>query len=186
MEDVQDSEAIFSPFDNSTVGYMPLAGEKQVEAAVQAALRAEIVMRKLPRFVRADILARTAELLKERREKAAVLIASEAGKPLYDARGEVARSIFNLTNAAAEARRFSGEEVPLDMDAEVFAYQSTAADGSRITLADTPPERLAAMRRRVGIARRFLSASSSRLHRSISAQPGSAQGRASSGRWAIR
>ncbi len=112
-------------------------------------------MRKLPRFVRADILARTAELLKERREKAAVLIASEAGKPLYDARGEVARSIFNLTNAAAEARRFSGEEVPLDMDAEVFAYQSTAADGSRITLADTPPERLAAMRRRVGIARRF-------------------------------
>jgi len=151
----QNTDVIRSPFDGAVIGEMPIADAAAVEAAVQRAEAAATIMRRLPRFVRADILARTAELLRARREEFATLIASEAGKPLYDARGEVARSIFNLTNAAAEARRFSGEEVPLDMDAEVFAYQSTAPDGAPIRLDDSDMPLLSTMRRRIGISRRF-------------------------------
>lgn len=149
------SEEILSPYDGAVVGVMPVADEQGVEDAIVRAGGAYDVMRRLPRFARADILARAAALLRERRDEFARLIASEAGKPMYDARGEVARSIFNLSNAAAEARRFGGEEVPLDMDAGVFEYQTTDAAGQAVSLADMSQDDMARIRRRIGIARRF-------------------------------
>jgi len=134
---------------------MPLAGEAEVEAAIAKAVAAFPKVRRLPRFVRADILLRASELLKQRREEFARLISAEAGKPLFDARGEVARSIYNLSNAAAEARRFSGEEVPLDVDGGIFEYQTTGRGGVRINLADVDEETLLAGSRRFGLARRY-------------------------------
>jgi len=149
------TEAIRSPYDGSVVGEMPVSSAEDVERAIGRAERAYQVMRKLPRFVRADILVRAAALIRERRDEFARLIAQEAGKPLYDARGEVSRAVFNLSNAAAEARRFGGEEVPLDMDAGVFEYQTTDAAGRPVSLDRLDPEALAGIRRRVGLARRY-------------------------------
>jgi len=148
-------DTIRAPFDGSPVGQMPIAGEADVEAAILSAQRSFDVMRRLPRFMRADILAHAAVLLDERRDKFVAMIAAEAGKPLYDARGEVSRSIFNLTNAAAEARQFAGTEIPLDMDGGVFAYQSTTDKGSALDLSKADFEMLASTSRRIGIARRF-------------------------------
>jgi acyl-CoA reductase-like NAD-dependent aldehyde dehydrogenase len=148
-------DIIHSPFDGSPVGQMPVSDAAAVEVAIDTAEKAFQVMRKLPRFVRADILARAAEIMKARRNEFVSIIAAEAGKPLYDARGEVARSIFNLSNAAAEARRYSGHEIPLDMDAGVYEYQTTSADGAPLDLASASFEQLASIRRRVGIARRY-------------------------------
>lgn len=148
-------EVIRSPFDGSPVGQMPVSDAAAVEAAIIAAEKAFQIMRKLPRFVRADILARAAEILRRRRNEFVSIIAAEAGKPLYDARGEVARAIFNLSNAAAEARRYAGHEIPLDMDAGVYEYQTTSGDGAPLDLASADFEQLASIRQRVGIARRF-------------------------------
>ncbi len=52
-------------------------------------------------------------------------------------------------------RRIAGEEVPLDMDAGIFEYQTTGAGGARIDLANVDAEQLRAGSRRIGIARRF-------------------------------
>ncbi|MCZ4311940.1 aldehyde dehydrogenase family protein [Comamonadaceae bacterium G21597-S1] len=149
------TESILSPYDGSVVGEMPVSSAQDIESAIGRAQQAYQTMRKLPRFVRADILARASDLLRERRDAFTQLIAAEAGKPLYDARGEVSRAIFNLSNAAAEARRFGGEEVPLDMDAGVFEYQTTDAQGRAVSLDKLDPQALASIRRRVGLARRF-------------------------------
>ena len=148
-------EQILTPFDGSVVGEMPVAGEVEVEAAVQAALDSFKVMKKLPRFFRADILDRTAEILENRRGEVVSLIAAEAGKPLYDARGEVSRSLFNLRNAAREARLFAGHEVPIDVDGGVFEYQTARADGSSLTIDLEGLDALAQLGRRIGLARRF-------------------------------
>lgn len=148
-------EIIRSPYDGAPVGQMPLANEATVEKAILAAEKAFQIMRKLPRFVRADILSRAASIMEARFDEFVGVIASEAGKPLYDARGEVGRSIFNLTNAAAEARRYGGHEVPLDMDARVFAYQTTQRSGRPMDLKSAGLDELSILRRRVGIARRF-------------------------------
>ena len=67
----------------------------------------------------------------------------------------MSRAIFNLSNAAAEARRFGGEEVPLDTDAGVFEYQTTDDQGRAVSLDKLDPQALASIRRRVGLARRF-------------------------------
>ena len=148
-------EAIHSPYDGRLVGEMPVAGDAEIESAVAAAVGAFDTVRRLPRFVRADILMRASEILRRRRDEAAAIISAEAGKPLFDANGEVARSIFNLSNAAAETRRFAGEEVPLDMDAGIFEYQTTGKSGSRIDLTTADHEALIAGSRRVGLARRY-------------------------------
>jgi len=154
MQDAQ-VDLIRSPYDGSVVGEMPVAGDKEIEAAIGAAQRGFEVMRRLPRFLRADILQRASEVLRTRRAEVARTIALEAGKPIFDARGEVSRAIFNLSNAAAEARRFAGEEVPLDMDAGIFEYQTTGEGGARIDLDHVDQEQLRAGSRRIGIARRF-------------------------------
>jgi acyl-CoA reductase-like NAD-dependent aldehyde dehydrogenase len=148
-------DVIRSPYDGRTVGEMPISDERDVEDAVARATNAFEKMRRLPRFVRADILLRASELLKSRREEVAKIISAEAGKPLFDARGEVSRSIFNLSNAAAEVRRFSGEEVPLDMDGGIFEYQTTGSGGTRIDLANVDEDALRAGSRRIGLARRY-------------------------------
>ncbi|WP_280113535.1 aldehyde dehydrogenase family protein [Nitratireductor aquibiodomus] len=146
---------ILSPYDGSVVGRMPVAGEAEVDAAVEKALKGFEVMRRLPRFIRADILDRAADIIDGRREEFVRLIAAEAGKPLYDARGEVSRSLFNLRNAAREARAFSGKEVPLDVDSAVFEYQTSNADGGALKLDRADLDTLANLGRRVGIARHF-------------------------------
>lgn len=149
------TEAILSPYDGSIVGHMPVCDAAGIEQSIGRAQAAFQVMRKLPRFARADILERAARILEERRDEFARRIAAEAGKPMYDARGEVSRSLFNLRNAAAEARRFGGEEVPLDIDAGVFEYQATDAEGRALSLDELDIEGLARARRRVGLARRY-------------------------------
>src|SRR5690606_41352751 len=107
-----------------------------------------ILTARLPRFAGAAIRGRAARSVESRREEFARLIAAEAGKPMYDARGEVSRAIFNLRNAGSEARRFGGEEVPLDIDAGVFEYQATDAEGRALSLDRIDLEGLARARRR--------------------------------------
>ena len=140
-------DTITSPYDGSTVGQLDKLDHAGADAAIATAVAAFGAYRDLPRFTRADILERAAQLLKERTETFARLIAQEAGKPLYDARGEVSRSIFNLRNAAAEGRRFSGEEVPLDVDEAVAVYQTVPGDQQRLS-------GRGGVRRKIGIARR--------------------------------
>jgi acyl-CoA reductase-like NAD-dependent aldehyde dehydrogenase len=149
------TDVIRSPYDGREVGRVPIADETVVEQAIERAVRGFAIMRRLPRFVRAEILERAAELIRQRKEDFVKLIAGEAGKPIYDARGEVSRALFNLRNAAAEARRFHGEEIPLDIDSAVFEYQVATTEGGSLDLSRTDIDAIANLGRRVGIARRF-------------------------------
>ncbi|MGP8434290.1 aldehyde dehydrogenase family protein [Paraburkholderia fungorum] len=151
----QPTDAVRSPYDGAVVGYMPIADADAVERSIERTQAAFEIMRQLPRFTCADILQRAADLIESRRDEFVRTIAAESGKPLYDVRGEVSRGIFNLRNAAAEARRSHGEEVPLDVDAGVFEYQTTDASGSATELSRLDLDKLTDMRRRLGIARRF-------------------------------
>ncbi|AOJ31855.1 aldehyde dehydrogenase family protein [Burkholderia metallica] len=150
-----DTDTVRNPYDNTVVGHMPVSDADAVERSIARAQAAFEIMRRMPRFMRADILLRAADLIESRRDEFVRTIAAESGKPLYDARGEVSRGVFNLRNAAAEARRSHGEEIPLDVDAGVFEYQTTDSSGRVAALSRLDVEALAGMRRRVGIARRF-------------------------------
>ncbi len=101
-------------YDGKIVGTVPTARKEDVDAAIDAAERAEDVMADMPAYKRAEILLKTAVLLRERSDDLAKTIAAEAGKALKFARAEVDRAISTFTIAAEEAKRLHGETIPLD------------------------------------------------------------------------
>jgi acyl-CoA reductase-like NAD-dependent aldehyde dehydrogenase len=101
-------------YNGRIVGTVPTARKEDVDAAIDAAERAEDVMADMPAYKRAEILLKTAALLRERSDDLAKTIAAEAGKALKFARAEVDRAISTFTIAAEEAKRLHGETIPLD------------------------------------------------------------------------
>jgi acyl-CoA reductase-like NAD-dependent aldehyde dehydrogenase len=101
-------------YDGKGIGSLPTARKEDVDAAIDAAERAEDVMADMPAYKRAEILLKTAALLRERSDDLAKTIAAEAGKALKFARAEVERAISTFTIAAEESKRLHGETIPLD------------------------------------------------------------------------
>ncbi|GBC95291.1 Sulfoacetaldehyde dehydrogenase [bacterium HR16] len=102
---------VHSPYDGSLVGMVSAGNAQVVQQAVEAAQRA--MAHPLPPYQRAEILARAAHLVEQRREDFARTIALEAGKPIKTARIEVARAVSTLTFASIEARTLTGDVVPM-------------------------------------------------------------------------
>lgn len=101
-------------YDGKVVGTVPTASKENVDAAIDAAERAEDVMADMPAYRRAEILLKAAALLRERADDMAKTIAAEAGKALKFARAEVDRAVSTFTIASEEAKRLHGETIPLD------------------------------------------------------------------------
>src|SRR5581483_3198344 len=93
--------------------YRPQA--MHIESAIQAAVRAFEVTRRLPSYERQRVLRAVAEGISARREEFATTIALEAGKPIKTSRAEVERAIFTFTVAAEESTRIAGEWLPMDL-----------------------------------------------------------------------
>jgi acyl-CoA reductase-like NAD-dependent aldehyde dehydrogenase len=104
-----------SPYSGEVVGRIAKGGANETQRALDAAATA--LASPLPAHERARILDTTAHLLAERQEDAAQLISAEAGKPLKAARVEAQRAVSTYTFAAVEARKLTGETVPMDASA---------------------------------------------------------------------
>ncbi|HEX4929097.1 MAG TPA: aldehyde dehydrogenase family protein, partial [Gaiellaceae bacterium] len=101
-----------SPYSGELVGRVAKAGAAEARRAIDAA---EAAMREpLPAHKRAEILVRVAGYLGRRHEEVAQTISAEAGKPLKAARVEASRAMSTFTMAAVEARKLTGETVPMD------------------------------------------------------------------------
>jgi acyl-CoA reductase-like NAD-dependent aldehyde dehydrogenase len=107
-----DWQDVRSPYSGEVVGRVAKAGAAETRRAIDAA---EQAMREpLPAHKRAEILVRVAGALGRRHEEAARLISEEAGKPMKAARVEASRAMSTYTFAAVEARKLTGEMVPMD------------------------------------------------------------------------
>ncbi len=101
-----------SPYSGEAVGRVAKAGADETRRAIDAA---EAAMRDpLPAHKRAEILVRVAGLIGRRHEELAQTICAEAGKPLKAARVEASRTMSTYTFAAVEARKLSGDVVPME------------------------------------------------------------------------
>jgi acyl-CoA reductase-like NAD-dependent aldehyde dehydrogenase len=110
-----DWTEVRSPYSGEVVGRIAKGGANETQRALDAAAAA--LASPLPAHERARILDTTAHLLAERQEDAAQLISAEAGKPLKAARVEAQRAVSTYTFAAVEARKLTGETVPMDASA---------------------------------------------------------------------
>src|SRR5271169_2320139 len=105
---------VTSPYDRSVVAVVSEADRDHVEVAIESAVRAFAITRKLPSYQRAAILHKITDGIGARREEFARTICQEAGKPIRTARIEVERAINTFQIAAEESTRIYGEYLPLD------------------------------------------------------------------------
>ena len=103
-----------SPFDGRDVGVVTLADAATLDAAAEAAVRAQPAMAALTRDARARILERIAEGVAAQADTLARTLQEESGKPIAYARIEVARATDTFRASADAARSLAGHEIPLD------------------------------------------------------------------------
>jgi glyceraldehyde-3-phosphate dehydrogenase (NADP+) len=92
------------------------ATDEQYEEAVQAAIRAFEITRRMPAYERGAILRSISNGIRERREEIARIMTTESGKPVRDALVEVDRGALTFRLGAEEAERMTGESIPLDIN----------------------------------------------------------------------
>ncbi|MCM3729598.1 aldehyde dehydrogenase family protein [Neobacillus cucumis] len=105
---------LHSPYSGEVIAEIAMADEQLTKEAIKSAQKAFQVIAKMPAFERSAILEKVVELLKERADEAAKVIAMESAKPISFAKGEVARTIETYKFAAEEAKRIHGETIPFD------------------------------------------------------------------------
>jgi len=105
-------QEVRSPYSGDAVGRVPRAGAAETRQAIDAAEAA--MAEPMPAHKRAEILVRVAGALGRRHDEVARLISDEAGKPMKAARVEAKRAMSTYTFAAVEARKLTGEMIPMD------------------------------------------------------------------------
>jgi len=104
--------AVTDPATGAEIARVPDLGAAETERAIAAAAKAFPAWRKKLAKERADILHRFHDLMMADQERLARLMTSEQGKPLAEARGEVAYAAGFLSWFAEEARRAYGDVIP--------------------------------------------------------------------------
>lgn len=105
---------LHSPNDGKVLSKIQVATEKDVELILKETRDIQKSFQKLRPFERSAILKKTALLLNEKQDFLAMVIASEGGKPLKDAKAEAARAIATIELCAEETLRLEGEVVPME------------------------------------------------------------------------
>lgn len=103
-----------SPYSGEVIARIPLANKKDVIHALDSAKKASRQMRELSALERSKILERVSEKFEERLEECAYTLAMENAKPVNAARGEIQRTIETYKFAAEEAKKITGETIPMD------------------------------------------------------------------------
>ncbi len=103
---------VHNPATGDLVGSVPDFGAAETRRAIDAAHAAFLPWRAKTAAERAKILRRWFELMMENQEDLAQLMTLEQGKPLAEARGEIAYAASFIEWFAEEARRVYGEVIP--------------------------------------------------------------------------
>ncbi|MFK7738382.1 MAG: aldehyde dehydrogenase family protein [Pirellulaceae bacterium] len=109
-----DRIEVVNPANDEVIDTVPKATEVDVERAIESATTGATKMGALTGYERFKILRRCADLMLERRNELAHLLSSEEGKPIGEARIEIQRSAQTIELSGEEAKRLSGEVLPLD------------------------------------------------------------------------
>ena len=104
---------VFDKFTSKLIARAARASRQQVDAAVAAA-KHSFETNPLEPAKRFDILKKTADLVEQRRTEFINSIVAESGFPVSDAANEVSRCVQTFLVSAEEAKRLSGEIIPIE------------------------------------------------------------------------
>ncbi|MCW2248548.1 succinate-semialdehyde dehydrogenase/glutarate-semialdehyde dehydrogenase [Azospirillum fermentarium] len=126
--------AVTNPADGSTLATVPDAGAAETRRAIDAAARAFDRWKRTTAKERAAVLRRWFDLIVQNQEDLAVLMTAEQGKPLAEARGEIAYAASFIEWFAEEAKRAYGDVIPSPRaDARLLAIRQPIGVTAAIT-----------------------------------------------------
>jgi succinate-semialdehyde dehydrogenase/glutarate-semialdehyde dehydrogenase len=108
----QKTLPVLNPATGQTLGAVPDMGTAETRRAIEAAERALPAWREKPAKERAAILRKWFDLMIACQEDLAQILTAEQGKPLAEARGEIAYGASFIEWFAEEAKRAYGEVIP--------------------------------------------------------------------------
>ena len=103
---------VINPATGEVVDTVPRGGAAEVDQAVRAAYKAFPAWRDLPAARRGELVANAAERVLHHIEPLAMLLTSEQGKPLREARLEIRRFVHTLEHYAGLSKNLRGGYVP--------------------------------------------------------------------------
>jgi len=124
---------VINPATGESLGSVPDMGAEGAEAGIAAADRAFAGWRALAPIARADILRNWYEAIMAHQEPLARLMVAEQGKPLAEARGEIAYAAAYVRWFAEEARRAYGDILPSSDDRRLFVLREPVGVVAAVT-----------------------------------------------------
>jgi acyl-CoA reductase-like NAD-dependent aldehyde dehydrogenase len=115
--------AVTDKFSGKVVTRVALADPEMIDRAIAAAVEATGPMRRMAAYERRAVLDHCVRRFTERKEELAQTLRIEAGKPINDSRGEVARLIDTFQIAADESVRPHGEMLELEIGERTRGYR---------------------------------------------------------------
>jgi acyl-CoA reductase-like NAD-dependent aldehyde dehydrogenase len=109
----KDAIAVIEPATEQVLAEVPRAGAEETDAAVERARRAFPKWRAVAPADRSALLHRLANTIEGRAADLATLEARNAGKPISDARGEMAMVVETFRYYAGAPERLTGKTIPV-------------------------------------------------------------------------
>ncbi len=107
-----ETHDVFNPATGELVGTVPMMGADETRRAIEAADQAQKAWAAKTGKERSTILRRWHTLIVENIEDLAILMTTEQGKPLAEAKGEIQSGLDYLEWFAEEAKRIYGDFIP--------------------------------------------------------------------------
>jgi succinate-semialdehyde dehydrogenase/glutarate-semialdehyde dehydrogenase len=104
--------AVTNPATGATITSVARCGQKETRRAVEAADRTQKAWAARPAKERAGLLRKLYELMMANQDDLARILTAEQGKPLAEARGEIAYSAAFLEWFGEESKRVYGDTIP--------------------------------------------------------------------------
>ena len=125
---------VTNPATGAVLGTVPMCGEKETERAIQAADVAQRAWRDVSAKERAVVLRKLNDLMLANADDLALIMTSEQGKPLAEAKGEIGYAASFIEWFADEARRVYGDTIPAPMgDRRIIAIKQPIGTTAAIT-----------------------------------------------------
>ncbi len=110
--DSGETQEVNNPASGDVMGTVPKMGAEETRRAIEAAERAWPAWRAKTAKERAAVLRRWFDLMMENQDDLAVLMTMEQGKPLAEAKGEIAYGASFIEWFAEEGKRIYGDTIP--------------------------------------------------------------------------
>jgi len=108
---------VINPATGAVVDTVPSASKADVDAAVAAAKAAQPIWAAVPVHQKVDILMRFLQIVEANKEELARTLSDETGKPITEARGEIANIPIAFKAFSEKAKHLYGEVIPAGLEA---------------------------------------------------------------------